>query len=1161
LVYSYLSPPGTYNRTNHTPGGSKFAAFRYSANDYIFTPALLLTAGKTYKLSFWYITDGLSGWTTLSAAIGNAPTAAAMTTTLGTISGANNVVYKEFTATFTASATGIQYIGIYCKATGAPWYLSIDDIGLQELPPCAGKPVAGTAVADPTRICSSGSPILSLTGTSGVTGLTYKWESSMTGVPGSFGALPGGTTATFTAPSISSGTYYRAIVTCSITGDTAVSSTVFVQAGPYNTPYSETFEGIAGANQLPVCMTATSIAPYVYTYLAPTGSYNQINHTPGGSKYASFRYGSNDYLFTPGINLIGGRTYEFSFWYITDGLSGWNTLSVSMGTAATTAAMVTPIGSPLTSLTNTTYQQFKVRFVAPATGVRYIGIFCNATTVPWYLSIDDILLQELPPCSGTPVTGMPSASPSRICGTGSTNLDLPGLTPAVGFTYQWQDSVAGGRWGTGPGRPSFGGFTVPFSSGPISVNTWFRAIVVCAATGDSAVSPPLFIPAGPLNLPYTETFESIVAPNQLPVCMTATSIAPYVYTYLAPLSTYNRINHTPGGSKFASFRYGANDYLFTPGLTFTGGYRYIFSFWYITDGLGGWNTLRGAIGTNATASAMTMSMKTISGASNTTYLKYSDTFTVTTSGIYYLGIYCNASSAPWYLTIDDISVQPVPCSGTPDAGIIIGSVPSGTGECAGASVVLRDSGATPSFITGINYRWQRRPVGGGTWTDIAGATGNIYASDTAIGWDYRFAVACTNSGIVSYSPVYSLPALPAHPPVHIIGSSGPVSFCLGDTVWLKATNYPGAVYTWKRNGIAIPGWTFNDLAATDSGTYTVEVSSSLSPCPGKSAPQRLNANDPGFSVTIAPVADSFLCVGDSVILKGVPDIVGVTVQWQRNSIDIPGATDLNYIVTEEGAYRIKASNGSGGCNAVSRTIIIHVSPVPEAIVTSPNPSYTACEEDGILLNASTGPGYFYQWSRNGSPIFGMTDSSITAYLPGVYTVKIRNASNCVSVSEDITVKIFPSPIPTIVRTGFVLSTITPFSAYQWYRNGVLMSYRTSDTLILTHNGLYTVRVKGDNDCSGTSIPFEVLSPELGVPHTTQQQIRLFPNPAQDEVFLEVPVSFTVTVKDITGRVLLETSNVTVVNMGRFSDGLYLFTIRDEAGKLLLNQRVSKHASK
>lgn len=157
------------------------------------------------------------------------------------------------------------------------------------------------------------------------------------------------------------------------------------------------------------------------------------------------------------------------------------------------------------------------------------------------------------------------------------------------------------------------------------------------------------------QLPYNEGFESISSANTLPTGMTSSSLGTNCLTYLAS-NTYNRTPHA--GSKFASFKYGSNDWFYTPGLALTGGVSYQFSVWYITDGATG-ISFEAKYGTSASSAAMT---GTITGASvtnptNTSYTQLTGTFTPATTATYYIGLHGTLSFTPWYLTFDDIEVK------------------------------------------------------------------------------------------------------------------------------------------------------------------------------------------------------------------------------------------------------------------------------------------------------------------------------------------------------------------------------------------------------------------------------------------------------------------------------------------------------------------------
>lgn len=1025
-------------------------------------------------------------------------------------------------------------------------------------PPCSSRPAGGIAVssAGTTPICAGTSATLSVTGSSaGLTGLSYAWDSSLSAA-GPWSAIPGATATTYAAsPGACANVFYRRRTICAAVGLFDTSRSVAVSARcALVPPYLETFESITAINTYPNCMTATA---RVESRLAPSGFANQINRTPGGSKYASFLWSANDWIFTPAIQLTAGSLYEFSFWYITDGVAGWDSLTVNFGAAPNAASMVNRISPRLSNLTNTTYRKYSVRFTATTTGVVYFGINCISKVAPNRLTIDDIGLQEVLPCAGPPATGTPSSSVSRICSSGSVELDLPTLPPALGLIYEWQDSTVGGTWGSGGGRPTSGGTTLPFTTDVFSKTTYFRCIVKCTLTGDSTISPAIMVPAGPYEMPYFENFESIEIPNRLPACMSATNLGSFVNSALTP-STLGRGNNTPGGSKYAFFRWSCNDYLFTPSINLTAGIQYIFSFWYLTDGNTGWTTLNVRYGADATAAAMTTTLKTVNNARNTSFVQYRDTFTVTRTGTYNFGIYCNATGVPWYLSVDDIGVNYRPCFSKPTAGAIDGSIPSGKGLCPNTSVSIFCLGATTRGIGGIAYQWQRAVSGTTVWSNIPGATDSLISGDTLMGYDYRLRVLCANTRDTVYSGTFSVPALTPHPPVAITPSASPIVFCLGDTVKLLANNFSAAVYDWERDGVLIPGWKFNDLGASLPGTYRVTVRSPLSLCPATSEAVLLKQIDPGFAVTLLTPADSFACEGNAVVLNGSASKSGVRYQWRRNNVDIPGATFATYAATSSGVYTLTADDGVSSCKAVSRSIPVTMLPAPVAKISVSGGVTTACENDGVRLNANPIAAFTYQWMRGGSPVVGFTDSVLVVRSSGVYTVKVRSKDGCVSVSDPIRVTILPSPKPIISRTGLVLQSVFPFPAYEWYRNGALLVGRNADTLRLTQKGNYQLKVKDSTNCEGVSNTIYVGDESLAIDESAAvATMRLFPNPTSGVLNIECPVPFVAELKDVVGRTLMSGITGTHVDLSSLPDGVYLLLVQNPDGSIRTQQRVMK----
>lgn len=95
---------------------------------------------------------------------------------------------------------------------------------------CSGTPTAGTASVSSDSVCNGEAFDLILTGyTSGVSGITFQWQSSPTS-GGTYTNITGATTATYSATQ-SATTYYKCVVTCS-GGTPATSNVVTVMTKP-----------------------------------------------------------------------------------------------------------------------------------------------------------------------------------------------------------------------------------------------------------------------------------------------------------------------------------------------------------------------------------------------------------------------------------------------------------------------------------------------------------------------------------------------------------------------------------------------------------------------------------------------------------------------------------------------------------------------------------------------------------------------------------------------------------------------------------------------------------------------------------------------------------------------------------------------------------------
>jgi hypothetical protein len=90
--------------------------------------------------------------------------------------------------------------------------------------------------------------------------------------------------------------------------------------------------------------------------------------------------------------------------------------------------------------------------------------------------------------------------------------------------------------------------------------------------------------------------------------------------------------------------------------------------------------------------------------------------------------------------------------------------------------------------------------------------------------------------------------------------------------------------------------------------------------------------------------------------------------------------------------------------------------------------------------------------------------------------------------------------PIIVRTGGTLSTDRTFATYQWFRDGVAVPGATTQTLLLTEPGTYTVEVTDGRGCTFMSPSFDVVTSLAEVDHVSDAwRIDAWPDPVRGDM--------------------------------------------------------------
>ena len=408
---------------------------------------------------------------------------------------------------------------------------------------------------------------------------------------------------------------------------------------------------------------------------------------------------------------------------------------------------------------------------------------------------------------------------------------------------------------------------------------------------------------------------------------------------------------------------------------------------------------------------------------------------------------CGLAVSPWSSTVPFTTL----CD-TPTAVIS----PSGTiNVCAGPVVLSANTG------TGLTYQWLNNG------NVISGADNPTYSA-TATG---NYAVVVTNSNLCSSTSAIvsvSIGAMTGQ-----ITPSGTVSFCAGSNATLNATSGPGFTYQWYRNNVLLSS-TNSSINIGSSGTYyCVITSGSCTVTTNSVIGNQINNPTPSISHT----TPTSFCSPGSVVLTA-NSFTGVQYQWQKNSVDILGATSQNYTATSNGSYRVIET--ANGCSK-SKTIAVNAASSVSASIYTNDPT-TLCNQGSVTMYVDNPiPGYSYQWKNNGSNISGATATSYTTNASGNYSCNISAScgntnSNAIIVSiGSFNAQISPSGNQIICTGGAMLLSASSGIGFthQWYKNGNVISGATGSTYNATSGGSYTVFIS--SPCGSGTSPAAVIS--------------------------------------------------------------------------------------
>lgn len=303
--------------------------------------------------------------------------------------------------------------------------------------------------------------------------------------------------------------------------------------------------------------------------------------------------------------------------------------------------------------------------------------------------------------------------------------------------------------------------------------------------------------------------------------------------------------------------------------------------------------------------------------------------------------------------------------------------------CTGGNVILK--GNTGS---GYIYQWKKDGV------NITGATAANYTATTT--GSYQLKVTSGTQNAWSAPLQVTVNPLPAA----TITASGSTTVAAGQSVTLTANSGTGFTYQWTKDGVNISGATAGSYKATATGNYFVIVKKPNGCSKTSAGTQVTVGSSAGLTAKITPSGSTAICAtGGSVVLNANTGS-GYYYTWKKNGYIISGATAASYTATTAGSYVVTIKSGTSTATSAG----ISVTTINLSATTSPAGTVTITSGGSVIIYASTGTGYVYQWKKDGVNISGATAASYKATAAGSYQVKIT-ANGCNAWSAPVTVTV------------------------------------------------------------------------------------------------------------------------------------------------------------
>lgn len=771
-------------------------------------------------------------------------------------------------------------------------------------------------------------------------------------------------------------------------------------------------------------------------------------------------------------------------------------------------------------------------------------------------------------CSGTPLGGTASATPSVGPPSSTFTLNSVGSSAGLGMTYQWEISIDGTTWSDIPGATSviYSATAIP----TIGVR-FYRLKTTCTLSGESAYS----------TVTSFETISVVCSGLSMGTVASHNVIFHVENTnsYAISINSISTRLSSWGGAGYRDFKLMYNTSpLYVSGGVYPGP---------VGSGVGGWvdagpsasiyipsipsldpvevlsgfnivippgQTYTLCLATYLNSLAVypmgggvvedeVEGVKIITGT-NISWVGYDDIFyssgTPSFSTWGFIGCLGFNQVAP----CTDPSIV-YPTSATPAASPMI--------VCGAGTTNLSISSYVP-FATGITFQWEQSTSSAGPWT---AASPDIFtpnytatiSSDTY----FRCLIKCEGTVMLTSDVIFVESLNPEEPTIYEGQTCGP------GEVLLSASVGTGELYWYDLpvgGTLLESGTTFITPLLTTTTTYY--VSSGIEGCESPRVPITAYVRDMP-DINISEDDGTYCLFNNEFVINTFPDVApGSTIIWNT------GETSPSIIVgtsSPNTKYWVEITNEYGCKDSDTITLTLNPSPIVDL-----GPDLHICEGGSIEIDA--GPdGSSYFWNT------GASSRTITVFVEGQYEVLVTNSYGCMATDTiNIEVEGFAPEISGIIVNHLGSNTFQ-FSAhlplyidnYEWdFGDGSPISHAHSPIHTYSAPGTYLVTCRVASSCATkeyttyNNIFTDINSTDI------ESLLNVYPNPTNDYIHIvsDMVDLKSIRITNIVGQVVLNATEINnpkavKIDVSNLPSGTYHMNIETEKGNVIKTFQVVK----